>query len=132
MTYRFPLRLTLPINSPPLETRIHITQEPNNLTVTIRPLHVNDTGWFTCEALDRSEPMSQSIYVTIQAEHSGDCPTNKFFSCGNRLCIPKRYVCDGFTDCPNDNDESPELCGNQKTLYSQSFYFSISLRDKHF
>ncbi|CAG2163009.1 unnamed protein product [Oppiella nova] len=107
----FPLRVTLPINSAPLHGRVNIEEEPNNLTVTIRPLHVNDTGWYNCEAFDTTAPIHKSIYVTIQAEHIGDCPTNTFFSCGNRLCIPKRYVCDGFTDCPNDRDESPDLCG---------------------
>ncbi|XP_054153492.1 low-density lipoprotein receptor class A domain-containing protein 3-like [Oppia nitens] len=107
----FPLRVTLPINSPSLNGRINIEEEPNNLTITLRSLHVNDTGWYNCEASDATSPIRQSIYVTIQAEHVGDCPANTYFSCGNRLCIPKRYICDGFTDCPNDKDESPEICG---------------------
>ncbi|CAG2111023.1 unnamed protein product [Medioppia subpectinata] len=107
----FPLRVTLPINSGPLSGRIRISEEPNNLTVTIKELQVNDTGWYNCEADDNTDPIHKSIYVTIQAQHEGDCPANTFFSCGNRLCIPKRYVCDGFTDCPNDADESADICG---------------------
>jgi len=34
-----------------------------------------------------------------------------FFQCLNGLCIMKRYLCDGFRDCKDGEDESEEECG---------------------
>lgn len=104
------LKLALPLSSAPLEDRIKIVKAINNLTVTIHSMQTQDTGWYTCDTPD-NDFMAKTIYVSVQEEYGGGCPSKNFSSCGDKRCIPIRYVCDGFTDCPNNRDESEEVCG---------------------
>ncbi|XP_076114053.1 low-density lipoprotein receptor-related protein 4-like [Mytilus galloprovincialis] len=39
-----------------------------------------------------------------ETKSSCTCPDH-FFSCGNCICIPKKWVCDGDNDCSNNQDE---------------------------
>lgn len=59
------------------------------------------------------------IFTTAYAE---DCPDFELLvqiHCGvpaERDCILKRWVCDGYPDCPQENDESPATCQNSEFL----------------
>lgn len=63
---------------------------------------------------------------------NGTCPTvgsscsSEHFACGNGLCIPKGWKCDGEDDCGDESDEMRcgtstcpptfHLCGDGKCL----------------
>ena len=38
------------------------------------------------------------------------CENNEIQCNNGGSCIPQRYQCDGFRDCPHGADESEELC----------------------
>jgi hypothetical protein len=87
-------------------------------------MQTQDTGWYTCDTTDF---MAKTIYVSVQEEYGGGCPSKNFSSCGDKRCIPIRYVCDGFTDCPNNKDESEEVCGK---LFFKYYFLKLFFERK--
>lgn len=60
-----------------------------------------------CKKLKHNYLFLINLYATIIiCLFSGDftCPWN-YFKCRNSYCIPEMHVCNGFTDCPNAEDE---------------------------
>ena len=45
---------------------------------------------------------------------AGGC-TYQEFGCSDGLCIPRSWQCDGFPDCPDGFDETPQICRESKS-----------------
>lgn len=41
------------------------------------------------------------------------CPADKF-ECSNGSCIDRKLLCNGFSDCPEGDDERNDTCQNNK------------------
>lgn len=39
-----------------------------------------------------------------------DIAYHKICRCNSGLCITKRWLCDGYSDCPDGDDEHEDLC----------------------
>lgn len=48
--------------------------------------------------------------ITIFILEKNAC-AETMFQCSAGICIHKRYTCDGFNDCKNNEDEKDNLCG---------------------
>lgn len=57
-------------------------------------------------------PSAESVVTKTCLESEYRCSTN-------RLCIQKSWLCDGTTDCPNKEDETPKVCLAQKCKSSE-------------
>ena len=52
---------------------------------------------------------NETFYIYI-SDWNNTCPFHKFFRCDDGTCIYAMTICDGFPDCPDASEESPDLC----------------------
>lgn len=111
----FTIMWTMP-QDPDLQVhRIKKEDRSNEQSVTIYHLEEPDTGVYTCIAQHRDTVFRKRVFVSVSLQPVS--PGRKLpcfehsFVCGNGLCIPKRYTCDGRMDCPDGTDEAPITCG---------------------
>ena len=70
---------------------------------------------FQDDCLDNSDEDDELCRNLINRHQ---CPDESMFDCNVTdlmTCIVRRWTCDGKFDCPNGNDESPELCNTITT-----------------
>ena len=56
------------------------------------------------------------------------CPSPDFR--GRYRCIDDRSLCDGFFDCPDREDENPDMCLFYKTVSVNYFVLSSNMNGK--
>lgn len=91
------------------KSRVTIYKGYNEISVNIHKLQEEDSGLYSCESKDNGIILNHTVRVFVKVGKE-KC-SGQFFSCGGGICIPRRYVCDGFTDCPSKADESISECG---------------------
>ena len=84
-------------------------QYTSNLTTDLQTQWSCSDNRIRClyEIIDRS--MNRSQQHCKSGKHLDFCENNKCinkFKCPDYYCVPWRYVCDGFWDCPMGHDES--------------------------
>lgn len=109
----YELSWSLPIKSSS-NNRVSVHKTSNELTVTIHSLQEGDTGQYVCEVRDGEILRRRKVSVLVKS--GKDKCMKQFFSCGDGLCIPQHYICDGRIDCPDGNDEMPKYCGQNPCL----------------
>lgn len=109
----YELSWTLPFKSSP-NNRVSVHKTSFELTITIHSLQEGDTGQYVCEVRDGEILRRRKVAVLVKS--GKDKCMKQFFSCGNGVCIPHHYVCDGRIDCPDGNDEMPKYCGQNPCL----------------
>ncbi|XP_047542470.1 uncharacterized protein LOC125074992 [Vanessa atalanta] len=70
-------------------------------------LQLSDSGHYMCSA----PPFSITLYILVQPRGPAYCARGAFW-CGPRCVLPA-YVCDGWRDCPQAEDEAPPFCPPQ-------------------
>ncbi|XP_023217196.1 low-density lipoprotein receptor class A domain-containing protein 3-like [Centruroides sculpturatus] len=99
----------LPIKVGSDKSRITIYKTYNEISVNIQDLQEEDSGVYSCEVNSTGIVLNHNVRVFVKAGKE-KC-SEQFFPCGGGICIPRRYVCDGFADCPSKADESTHECG---------------------
>ena len=83
-------------------------------------INSDDTGRYQCKAekkaADAPNIKEKNLFLKVisATDKLSGCGKG-FFQCSSSLhhCIPKRYTCDGYNDCPDSSDETTELCGDE-------------------
>lgn len=80
------------------KTADYILTEPGSSKIAINLLSFQPIDW---------SHVSFDILFTVyrKANSSNGCPNNKWFDCGDNICVPASVVCDKNRNCPNGNDE---------------------------
>lgn len=56
------------------------------------------------QKIDWSHVSFDILFTVYKKSNNTGCP-NKWFDCGDNICVPKSLVCDRNRNCPNGNDE---------------------------
>lgn len=82
---------------------------------------INDCGDMSDEigCVNTTSPISTTTTTeqTSTSDPEQECNSNQFACDTEKICLGKAYVCDGYKDCPNGEDENncpPDLCGRGK------------------
>lgn len=65
--------------------------------------------WQLCNTLWIIDEQTNKTRISLFYVPDKNC-TDIEFRCKTGRCIPKRWMCDGEGDCPDDSDEDPEVC----------------------
>lgn len=101
----------------------NLTNENGRSVLFMSEINSDDTGRYQCKAEKKvggeNAPSIQEKtlilkVISASASESNGCGKG-FFQCSSNSfhCIPKRYTCDGYQDCPDSSDETSELCGDE-------------------
>ncbi|XP_025087886.1 low-density lipoprotein receptor-related protein 4-like isoform X3 [Pomacea canaliculata] len=65
------------------------------------------------------------LWTTLYTSHGdgsvcSSCPS-RLFACGNCVCIPQHWVCDGDDDCEDSSDEEGSICEAPHTCPEKDF-----------
>ncbi|KAK7865204.1 hypothetical protein R5R35_003921 [Gryllus longicercus] len=109
---KFKITWQMPYNSKNSKSRVFTVQEHNKLTLLVQNLQESDTGDYKCQAVDNNQTTLQEV-VRVNVKRRKPVCSENMFQCAlpGGECIAKRYVCDGWEDCPEGTDEAPIHCG---------------------
>ena len=68
--------------------------------------------------------MTRCLFVCFNLDPDRTCKPTEFLCTSTFRCIPKVWLCDGDSDCPNNEDEDVALgCSMCQTLLSSGVNF---------
>lgn len=93
---------------------------PAPLITTVPPTGLNV---FTRNTTSRDE-----THETVFEKGEINCPGNQFSCKSNKKCIPIDRICDRYSDCEDNSDETFEGCNVSDVLYSIWGVFIVSYK----
>ncbi|XP_021936782.1 uncharacterized protein LOC110838165 isoform X2 [Zootermopsis nevadensis] len=106
---RFEIAIHTPYYSQNSMNRVLQNKGYNTVNIVVQNLQESDSGDYKCEAINDEEQMQFHLALLVIVKHKKCGP--HFFQCLNGVCIMRRYLCDGFRDCRDGEDEYEEECG---------------------